>query len=287
MPISDSERRFIDEVSLELPWGLVEEFATMPRWRPEDVNRGADVLVARLRKVGVPVEVHEPEICLSVPLSASVTAGNVTYRAKPPSSSLSVPDGRTGRLVALQANPAGAAQLQPRHQDTVRRQHQLGRGREAPGRRQHRGDAGLRQSGTGQPDRGMGRRRTDRGQPRRRYPLGHLHHDLGQSRPGGLPRASRGSRWSAVNNPDGQKLLALAAAGGEATIRTDMRRGLVHAEGAGGDRSAAPRSRKVRAGAWPLRFLGRRRRRQRHRRCDAAGAGARAVEAPRRSCGAR
>ena len=42
MPISEAERRFIDEVSLELPWGLVEEFATMPRWRPEDVNRGAD-----------------------------------------------------------------------------------------------------------------------------------------------------------------------------------------------------------------------------------------------------
>ena len=41
MPITEAERRFIDEVSLELPWGLVEEFATMPRWQPEDVNRGA------------------------------------------------------------------------------------------------------------------------------------------------------------------------------------------------------------------------------------------------------
>ena len=49
MPITDAERRFIDEVSLDLPWGLVEEFATMPRWQPEDVNRGADVLVSRLR----------------------------------------------------------------------------------------------------------------------------------------------------------------------------------------------------------------------------------------------
>src|SRR5579862_7593323 len=105
MPISDSERPFIDEVSLEMPWALVETFATMHRWRPEDVNKGADVIVERLRKAGIPVEVHEPEICLSIPLSASVTAANVTYRAKPPSSSLSAPQGVTGKLVALKTNP--------------------------------------------------------------------------------------------------------------------------------------------------------------------------------------
>ena len=63
MPITEAERRFIDEVSLELPWELVEEFATMPRWQPEDVNRGANALVSRLRGIGVPLEVHEPEIC--------------------------------------------------------------------------------------------------------------------------------------------------------------------------------------------------------------------------------
>ena len=111
MPISDSERRFIDEVSLDLPWGLVETFATMPRWRPEDVNRGADVIVERLRAAGVPVEVHTPEIYLSIPLSASVTAGNVTYRAKPPSSALSAPQGVTGQAGDAEGQSAGAAQL--------------------------------------------------------------------------------------------------------------------------------------------------------------------------------
>ena len=105
MPVSDSERRFIDEISLALPWSLVETFSQMPRWRPEDVNRGADVIVTKLRDAGIPVDVHEPEICLSIPLSASVTVGNTTYRAKPPSSSLPVPQGRRGKLVALQANP--------------------------------------------------------------------------------------------------------------------------------------------------------------------------------------
>ena len=46
-----------------------------------------------------------PEIC---PLHSAVRLGHrweYDYRAKPPSSSLPVPEGRHGRLVALQANP--------------------------------------------------------------------------------------------------------------------------------------------------------------------------------------
>ena len=105
MPINPTEQGFLDAVSLDLPWRLVETFSTMPRWRPEDVNAAADVIAGRLHAAGVPVEVHEPEIYLSIPLSASVEAGGATFRAKPPSSSLSVPGGRTARLVTLQANP--------------------------------------------------------------------------------------------------------------------------------------------------------------------------------------
>ena len=105
MPISEAERRFVDEVTIDLPWGLVEHFSGMPRWRPEDVNRGMDALVERLRGEGIPVEVHQPEIYLSIPYAASVSAGGITYRAKPPSSALPVPGGRTGKLVKLTANP--------------------------------------------------------------------------------------------------------------------------------------------------------------------------------------
>ncbi len=76
----------------------------MPRWRPEDVNAAADVIAERLSSLGIPYEMHEPEICLSVPLSASVTVGERSFRAKPPSSALSVPEGRTAPLVRLQAN---------------------------------------------------------------------------------------------------------------------------------------------------------------------------------------
>jgi N-acetylated-alpha-linked acidic dipeptidase len=103
--ISPTEHRFLDAVSLDLPWGLVETFATLPRWMPEDVNRAADVIVQRMRAAGVPIEVHEPEICLSIPLSAEVRAAGRTICAKPPSSALHVPQGRSAPLVKLETNP--------------------------------------------------------------------------------------------------------------------------------------------------------------------------------------
>jgi hypothetical protein len=98
------ERRLLDEVSLEAPWELVEAFSRTPRWRPEDVNKAADMIEARLKALGVPVTVHEADLCLSIPLSASVTAGGQNFKAKPPSSSLSVPGGRTAPLVYIPAN---------------------------------------------------------------------------------------------------------------------------------------------------------------------------------------
>ncbi|WP_372621760.1 M28 family peptidase [Falsiroseomonas sp.] len=99
------ERRLLDQVSLEAPWELVEAFSRTPRWMPEDVNRGADMIAQRLERLGVPVTLHMPEIYLAVPLSASVEAGGVIHRAKPPTSSLPVPEGRTAPLVYLPANP--------------------------------------------------------------------------------------------------------------------------------------------------------------------------------------
>src|SRR5215469_1214496 len=103
--ISETERRFLDAANLDLPWGLVETFSAMPRWMPEDVNRAADVITQRVQTAGVPIEVYEPEICLSIPLHAEVRADGKTVRAKPPSSALSVPEGRTAKLVKLAANP--------------------------------------------------------------------------------------------------------------------------------------------------------------------------------------
>src|SRR5271165_1698591 len=224
MPISDSERRFIDEVSLDLPWSLVETFSTMPRWMPEDVNRGADVIVERLRAAGIPVEVHAPEIFLSVPLSASVTAGNVKYRAKPPSSALSAPEGVTAKLVTLNANPRA---LRSYNRD-VKTLFGGSISSVAEVKRLVGGNIVVMQ-GFGNPA------------------LSSLIEEWGgvgliAVNPGvdihwgtcttiwGSPDLEDMARKPkipvvAVNNPDGQKLISLAERGGEATIRTEMLEG--------------------------------------------------------------
>ena len=224
MPITESERQFLDTVSLDLPWALVETFATMPRWRPEDVNHGADVIVERLRAAGVPVEVHAPEICLSIPLSASVTAGNVTYRAKPPSSAFSAPQGVTAKLVTLKANPKA---LRSYNRDvktlfggsigSIDEAKRLvggnivvmqGFGNPAlTSLIEEWGGAGLIAVNPGI-DIHWGTCTTVWGSPDLQ--------DMGRK-----PKIP----VVAVNNPDGQKLIALASQGGEATIRTEMQEG--------------------------------------------------------------
>ncbi len=221
MPISEAERRFVDEITIDLPWGLVEHFSGMPRWRPEDVNRGMDALVERLRGEGIPVEVHQPEIYLSIPYAASVSAGGITYRAKPPSSALPVPGGRTGKLVKLTANPKA---LRSYNRDiktlfggsisSVEEVRALvggnivviqGFGNPAlTSLIEEWGGIGLIAVNPGT-DIHWGTCTTIWGSP-----------DLQDwGRKPKIPVV-------AVNNPDGQKLMALADQGGEATIRTDL-----------------------------------------------------------------
>ena len=224
MAVTEAERRFIDDISLDAPWALVETFATMPRWRPEDVNRAADVLAQRLQAHGIPFEMHAPEIYLSIPYSASVSAGGVTYRAKPPSSSLPVPGGRTAKLVALSANPKA---LRSYNRDvktlfggsisSVEEVKRLvggkivvmqGFGNPALSSLiEEWGGVGLIAVNPGV-DIHWGTCTTIWGSP-----------DLGDwPRKPGIPVV-------AVNNPDGQKLLALAAEGADVTIRTDLQEG--------------------------------------------------------------
>ncbi len=105
--LSADEKTVLDSISMDAPWALVETFATMHRWMPDDVNRAGDVLVERLTALGLPVTVHEPALYLSIPLSASVEmAGGQRLFAKPPSMSRPVPDGVSGELVYLSANAA-------------------------------------------------------------------------------------------------------------------------------------------------------------------------------------
>lgn len=70
-----------DGVSLEVPRALVERPAGQEREKPGDVNRGTDMSTGALSDLGIPVTVYERIINLSLPISASVTAGDVTLAA--------------------------------------------------------------------------------------------------------------------------------------------------------------------------------------------------------------
>lgn len=105
MPIDTNEKEFLDGLSDELPWALVERFAVEPRWRPEDVDKGADIIVDFARRLGLPVEVHEATIHLSIPYEASVAIGGKTFRAKPPALSAPASDGLTAPSLYIAANP--------------------------------------------------------------------------------------------------------------------------------------------------------------------------------------
>jgi N-acetylated-alpha-linked acidic dipeptidase len=97
--LSLAQKSALAEVSLDEPWSLIERFTTLRREHPDDVRTAADEIVARLRKHGVPVDVHDPELFLSLPGKGSVKAGDVTMRAKPMAMSVAYPKGRTAPLV--------------------------------------------------------------------------------------------------------------------------------------------------------------------------------------------
>ena len=87
------------EIKLDAPWGLIEKFAHQDREKPEDANRGAEMIAETLRAHGIPVTMHAPELFLSLPGSASVEAAGVRYAAKPPAFCASVPEGIEGDLI--------------------------------------------------------------------------------------------------------------------------------------------------------------------------------------------
>ena len=60
-----------------------------------------DEVTDRLRAAGVEVTVHEPDLYLSLPGVARITAGGKSFRAKPPAYSTNAPQGLTGALVYI------------------------------------------------------------------------------------------------------------------------------------------------------------------------------------------
>ena len=91
------------------PWSLIERFTTLVRESSSEDERAAfDYVAERLDALGLPYTMHMPEQFLSVPVSASLEAGDATYRAKTPGFSVSTPAGGiSGEVVAIEGFAAG------------------------------------------------------------------------------------------------------------------------------------------------------------------------------------
>jgi N-acetylated-alpha-linked acidic dipeptidase len=205
-------------ISLDAPWELVERFAQHPRWKPEDVNTAADMIAARLTAHGVPVTMHEPEIYLSIPFRAEVRAGGRVFRAKPPAMARDCRGGVTAPLAYVPAQYSkGIGTLFQRNDDAdassearLRGRIVISEGFAFPGKMlefERKGAVGVIAINPGA-DSHWGICTSIWGTP-----------DLDD-----LPRKPT-IPIAAVSNPDGQALIALAAAGGEATIVTEMEEG--------------------------------------------------------------
>lgn len=99
--MTPQEQALLEQVSIDAPWALVESFATFKREHPDDVNRGMDEVINTLRRQGVEVDVHEPELYLSLPGQARIEAGGKIFRAKPPAYAVNAPKGLSGPLVYI------------------------------------------------------------------------------------------------------------------------------------------------------------------------------------------
>ncbi len=95
------EQRLLDELSIQEPWALIERFSTLVRESgSEDERIAAQYIVDRLTALGIPYTVYEPELFISVPVSARLEVGGRNLRAKTPAFSASTgPEGRQGTVV--------------------------------------------------------------------------------------------------------------------------------------------------------------------------------------------
>lgn len=107
--MNEFERRVLDEIDVDRTWSLIEEMSTMVREHPKDVDSAVDYVVARLRSYGIEATVHRPELYLSLPKEADVTAAGRVMRAKVPAASASAPEGVEAPLIHVPADYARAA----------------------------------------------------------------------------------------------------------------------------------------------------------------------------------
>lgn len=211
-------RQVVDQVNADAAWPLVEAFSTMPRWKPEDVEASAHDIARRLTALGVPVDLLEASLYLSIPYEASVEAGGETLASKPPAYSTSCPEGLTGVLHHIPGTlSANVSSFYEKNRDEaaaaadrIRGKIVLTDGFASPNKVlefQEKGAIGVIAVNPGI-DRHWGICSSIWGTP-----------DLDD-----LPRKPT-IPVAVVNNPDGHKLIELAKSGGSATIRTRLEEG--------------------------------------------------------------
>ncbi len=102
------EADLLGAVSFDAGWTLLERFSTLVRESGSaDEHAAAEYIAAELSRMGVPFEMHEPDLYLSLPRESSVEWRGGTIRAKPPSFAVPTPDG--GLEAELVYVPAAAA----------------------------------------------------------------------------------------------------------------------------------------------------------------------------------
>ncbi|MCR9169310.1 MULTISPECIES: M28 family peptidase [Marivita] len=207
-----------DQVTLDAPWSLVEAFSTMPRWKPEDVRTAAYDIAKRLDGLGVPYEMLSANLHLSIPFTASVSGGGAVYNAKPPAYARDCREGLTAPLVHVPATFSASINTlfvksqdkEASTEDRVRGKIVISEGFSFPGKIlefEQKGALGVIAINPGA-DSHWGICTSIWGTP-----------DLDD-----LPRKPT-IPVAAVNNPDGQKLVEIAKAGGEVTLKTEMEQG--------------------------------------------------------------
>ncbi len=100
--MNENEKQLLGSATIDHAWPLVELFSTIRREHPDDCNRAAQHLIDRLKALGVPVKVHEPQLYLALPQGAHVDCEGRKLFARPAPLSKPAPDGVTAPLVFVE-----------------------------------------------------------------------------------------------------------------------------------------------------------------------------------------
>jgi hypothetical protein len=105
--VTQLEKALLADASVEEGWKLIQRFAALNRESgSRDEHAAADYIAGRLRHFGVPFEMHQPDLYLSLPRSASVVLGatGTVLPGKPPAFAATSPaDGITAPAVHVPA----------------------------------------------------------------------------------------------------------------------------------------------------------------------------------------